>query len=195
MKKGESINQYLLLTFLILLTVLVVLIVVRISVVPGSLQKGSNLGRLKTYVVAEDDMTSDGDYEVLKDFKVDNKNRYIVTTDKKLKTLENDGGSYINIYYAIDLDKKIAIQVEDRYIGFDGYSYKDKINYKKELSDKEAKKIEKLIKRMIENPENTQPYENASEVGMYYVITSKKHKDFKIYNRGLIEEFEDMIIK
>ena len=140
-------------------------------------------------------MTSDGDYEVLKDFKVDNKNRYIVTTDKKLKTLENDGGSYINIYYAIDLDKKIAIQVEDRYIGFDGYSYKDKINYKKELSDKEAKKIEKLIKRMIEYPENTQPYENASEVGMYYLITSKKHKDFKVYNRGLIEEFEDMIIK
>ena len=44
-------------------------------------------------------------YEYCIEFRLDNANKYLVTTDTRFSTMRNDGGSHENIYYGIDLEK------------------------------------------------------------------------------------------
>ena len=179
MKKEDKINQYLLLIFLVTLTVLVVLVVIRVNMLTtGSWNlfksiSGTNIN-----------------YETLEEFKLDNEQKYKVTTDKTILTYDANG-AYTNIYYAIDLENKKVTEVEENYTGSE-YSYKDKINYVKELSDDEVKNLKDVLENMKKSPENPIPYDVDSEEGTYYILTSKDG-DSKIYNLALINDFKEIV--
>ena len=57
-------------------------------------------------------------------FEVNTIDKYIFTTDMKWLTMQNDGGSHINIYYQVDLQNNIIKKCQDEYKGFKGYVYK-----------------------------------------------------------------------
>ena len=58
--------------------------------------------------------------------KLDASSKYVITTDMKLLTMRDDGGTHYNIYYEIDLQKSTVKKCEDYYEGLDGYVYKGK---------------------------------------------------------------------
>ena len=48
-------------------------------------------------------------------FELDSANKYVITTDLRWITMQNDGGSHTSIYYQIDLDNNVIIKVEEAY--------------------------------------------------------------------------------
>ena len=51
------------------------------------------------------------DYE----FVIDSEEKFVITTDSRYSTLQDDGGSYDNIYYNIDLTNKVVTKYLERY--------------------------------------------------------------------------------
>lgn len=49
------------------------------------------------------------------EFVLNNVNKYVVTTDMRWNTMQNDGGSNTSIYYQIDLDDKVVKKIEEKY--------------------------------------------------------------------------------
>ena len=78
-------------------------------------------------------------------------NTYVIETDDQFKTLKNDGESYYDRRYLIDLKKKTVSKKESYYEGFVGEKYKDKELYTKSLNRKEIKEIKEIIKEIINN--------------------------------------------
>ena len=74
---------------------------------------------------------------------------YKVTTDLQFRTMQNDGGSHTNEYYLIDTKQNIVEKFQDRYIGFKGYEYKDKLLFKNNISEEKINKFNMLIKDII----------------------------------------------
>ena len=48
-------------------------------------------------------------------FILDSKNKYVVTTDMKWITMENDGGSNTSIYYQLDCVNNFVTKIKERY--------------------------------------------------------------------------------
>ena len=90
-------------------------------------------------------MNKDQDYYTKSDFVLDSNNKYIITTNMKWMTMQNDGGSNTNTYYQIDFNKNKIIKCVDKYVGFEGYEYKGKILYSKEISKKEKQDFEDIL--------------------------------------------------
>lgn len=114
---------------------------------------------------------------------------YTIITDTQFHTLENDGGSHTNIYYVVDFQTKIISKYEDRYIGFKGYEYKDKLIYEKELSKDKAKELNLLIDEILSKDDiNTDNNYN------YYIIKDKT-KEYKIFNTSNISKLKKILIE
>lgn len=191
MKKVDSINERLLLTFLVLLTILVILVVFKITNMTGKSEEISDQTSKENSASIEKVDTSD--FKYLENFELDSNDKYRISTDSSMLTMQNDGGSNTNIYYAIDLKTKKLYQVEDVYVGFEGYKWQNKINYLKLLSDSDIKELKRIIEQMIKNPENTMPYNSILEEGLYYIVSTNKKDQIKVYNRGLIDEFNNIV--
>lgn len=76
--------------------------------------------------------------------------KYRLITDLNQKTMRDDGGSHINQYYEIDSENMIITKYEDEYKGFEGYIYKRKKLYEKQLNESENEELNKLINKIIE---------------------------------------------
>lgn len=114
---------------------------------------------------------------------------YTIITDTQFHTLENDGGSHTNIYYVVDFQTKIISKYEDRYIGFKGYEYKDKLIYEKELSKDKSKELNLLIDEILSKDDiNTDNNYN------YYIIKDKT-KEYKIFNTSNISKLKKILIE
>lgn len=120
--------------------------------------------------------------------KIDNENEYIITTNMKWKTMQNDGGSHINIYYLIDFNESKVIKYEDKYIGFKGYEYEGKILYSKEMNELEKSEL----KSILENATNNEEEEEKLNYD-YYLISSRNDKTIKIYNYNVINRIEELL--
>ena len=122
-------------------------------------------------------------------FVLDNENKYIVTTNTKWMSMQNDGGSHTNIYYQIDLNEKSIIKCEDKYVGFKGHEYKGKIIFSKKINDIEKNELETILNDAIKN--NIYKEENMNF--NYYIVSSFNNEDVKIYDTDSIEKIESLI--
>lgn len=112
---------------------------------------------------------------------------YKIITDSKYKTLQNDGGSHINIYYKINFSTKTITKYEDSYIGFEGYEYKDKIIYKKNIDINTNKRIKLLINNLIKKED----INDKNSYSSYIVEFNGNSKE--IYNSNSIKSLEDIL--
>lgn len=115
---------------------------------------------------------------------------YIITTDSQFTTLLNDGGSHQNIYYQIDLEKKVVKKYEDKYIGFKGYEYKEKLIYEKNINYKLNNEIKYMLVALLAK-------DDIREKGkyIYYTIKSNDENIKMIYNQDSIDEIKVILNK
>lgn len=111
---------------------------------------------------------------------------YKIITDSQYKTLQNDGGSNINVYYQINLEKNKIIKYEDKYVGFTGYEYKGKIIYEKNINNSMSLKIKTIIEDLI-----TKNDINDKNNYTPYVIEFDNNKK-EIYNSESIKSLENI---
>lgn len=112
---------------------------------------------------------------------------YKIITDFQYKTLQNDGGSHINVYYQVNLKKNKIIKYEDKYVGFKGYKYKDKIIYEKIINNSINSKLKTIIEDLIAK-EDINDKNNYSP----YVIEFDDIKK-EIYNSESIDLLENIL--
>jgi hypothetical protein len=115
---------------------------------------------------------------------------YIITTDSQFTTLLNDGGSHINIYYKIDLENKLIKKYEDRYIGFKGYKYKDKLIYEKYIDNKLNTEIKYALADLLDKNDIRNEDNYA-----YYTIKSEDGNIKKIFNGKSIDRIKAILNK
>ena len=75
-----------------------------------------------------------------KDYNIDEQVKYLLITDVHQNTMLNDGGSHTNQYYEINFKNMSVVKYEDKYKGFEGYVYKRKKLYEKNLKKSENEK-------------------------------------------------------
>lgn len=114
---------------------------------------------------------------------------YKIITDFQYKTLQNDGGSHINVYYQVNLEKNKIIKYEDKYVGFKGYEYEEKIIYEKIINNSMNLKLKTIIEDLI-TKEDINDKNNYSP----YVIEFDNNKK-EIYNNESIKSLENIFNK
>ena len=122
---------------------------------------------------------------------IDNQNKYIITTDIKWISMQNDGGSHTNVYYQIDFNKSTVQKCEDKYVGFDGYEYKEKIIFSKKLSETEKSQLKSILDNAIKNGTEKTDAINFN----FYLISSFDSEDVKIYNNEIINIIKNILDK
>ncbi len=112
---------------------------------------------------------------------------YKITTDTRLKTLQNDGGSHVNVYYTVDFKNNLIVKYEDKYVGFKGYEYKDKVVYKKTISKSKSTKLKSVIDELADKEDI-----NTDNNYFCYTIEFGNNK-VEIYNEDSIEALKYII--
>ncbi len=87
-------------------------------------------------------------------FEVSSNDRYIVISQNGSYMPRSDGGSYTKVYYQIDLSKKVVRKCEDKYVGFKGFDYKEKVLNRKRLTNEEAQELKTILENEINNYSN-----------------------------------------
>ena len=122
-------------------------------------------------------------------FELDNNNKYKVITYTRWKTMRNDGGSNINIYYQIDLDNKLVSKIrEDYHANLGGTATAStETMYTKKLSDELCKKIKKSLDEFIDKED----VNNDENFDSYNILTLNKNKE--IYSLETIEDINKLL--
>jgi hypothetical protein len=103
--------------------------------------------------------------------------------------MQNDGGSYINIYYEIDLNENTIIECADKYVGFKGYEYERKIVSTKKINDIEKNELKSILNNAIKNGTD-----RVEEINFnFYVISSLGNEDIKIYDKDTINNIKAIV--
>ena len=116
---------------------------------------------------------------------------YTVTTDTQFLTMQNDGGSHMNVYYQIDLQNNTVTKFEDKYVAFEGYEYQGKIIYSKNLSKDEAGNLLNILEEMISKKDTE--IDLSSSDYKYYAISSKDYEEIAVNDYTLIKKFLDIV--
>jgi len=117
----------------------------------------------------------------------ESKGKYIIITDSRYNTLQNDGGSHSDIYYEIDLNKNEVKKFEDLYIGFKGYEYQGKLIYNKSINSSIAMNLGDLLDNLISK-------EDINDTNNYSPFVIKQgdiEKD--IYSQNSIELLKEQL--
>ena len=124
-------------------------------------------------------------------FKLDGEKKYKITTDSKYLTVRNDGGSHLNVYYNIDLDKRIYEKVNEVYKANLGGKPETTILsvYKKYINKELNNEIENLIYNLKENDDI-----NDNNNDMPYKIENL-YLNKTIYNKQSILKLKDVLDK
>jgi hypothetical protein len=112
---------------------------------------------------------------------------YKIVTDTKYRTLQDDGGSHTNIYYEVNFENNKIIKYEDKYVGLEGYEYKDKIVYKKNIDENINSKLKNLMKDLT-----TKTDINTTDNYEFYTIEYEDDK-IEIYNEESIESLNSIL--
>lgn len=129
-------------------------------------------------------------FRTAKYFVLDNEDKYIVTTNEATMTAMSDGGTHYNVRYNVDLTNKKVIKVQDYYKGFEGYKYKNRIIFEKNLSDKEIEQIKTLFKEIKESYSER----NNSTIGCYK-IDHINDETIEVYSKQYIDRIEKLLGK
>ena len=118
--------------------------------------------------------------EIIEQDKDENK-LYKITTDSYMATMLDDGGSHTNIYYTINLKESNIKKFEDKYKGNEGWLYKNKIVYDKQLNEKEKKKIRDILENISNNSDILN---SVYDVG-YYIVKLNNEEEKTTNNQEL----------
>ena len=129
--------------------------------------------------------------EEYSNFTLDSDSKYILTTNAKILTMQNDGGSHMNDYYQIDFDNNQVTKCEDKYVGFKGYEYKGKFIYTKNLSENEISELKSLIDEIITKKDDEQTPSTFNY--NYYTLSTKDYKEIRIYDESIINKLESIL--
>lgn len=120
------------------------------------------------------------------------RNIYTFVTDYKYQTLVEDNGSYISLYYEVNLNNNKIVKKSDSYVANKGYEYKGKVINTFNINDAESDSIKKIFDKIIADKDKNIDY-SASNY-KYYVLKTYKYKDGIVTNDyDLIDEFENII--
>ncbi len=119
-----------------------------------------------------------------------NKNEYIIKTDMKYRTMQNDGGSHIDIYYQIDFNKKLSIKFQSKYVGLKGYEYEAKNVNEKNLSDDEVNRLRLIIDEAWTKKDEKKdiPLDNS-----YYTIVDVNDISAIVLDKNVIDEINKIV--
>lgn len=117
--------------------------------------------------------------------------KYIIETDSKYLTMQNDGGSYNSVYYEIDFNVKEIVKISEAYhANLNGTPTTDKnVVYTRKMDNEISKEISNLITKITEK-EDTNPSDNY----MPYIIKYNEEEK-AIYNEATIKEIKEMLVK
>lgn len=119
-----------------------------------------------------------------------NKDKYVITTNMKYLTMQNDGGSNTNVYYQIDLSSKKSVKMEDKYVGFEGYEYQGKVISEKTLSDEEITKLKDIIEDIWNSKDDNKDIPVDSKL---YTITNDNNEEAKFVDEDIIKEINSLL--
>ena len=125
------------------------------------------------------------------EFNMNTSNKYIITTDMKWKTMQDDGGSYTSIYYQIDLDNKTILKYKEIHeANLGGESKTDTKNVfvhriDEKLNQELKTELDEIRKIVEENPDKT---------NLPYKINSKDF-ELTLYDKDNIKKVTDLIEK
>lgn len=110
---------------------------------------------------------------------------YVIVTDMKYLTMQNDGGSHTSIYYEINGDTVIKLQ--DEYVGFVGYKYQGKVLYQTKTKDEVLEKLKTLLDNMISNG-------SEEPSGSFAPFTIKRNEEEVIlFHEEKIQEIKELL--
>ena len=122
-------------------------------------------------------------------FVLDNENKYVITTNTKWISMQNDGGSHINVYYEIDLNENTIIECADKYVGFKGYEYERKIVSTKKINDVEKNELKSILNDAIKKASD-----KVEEINFdFYLISSFDNENIKIYDKDTINKIKSIV--
>lgn len=122
--------------------------------------------------------------------KDNNKDKYVITTNMKYLTMQNDGGSNTNVYYQVDLSSKKSVKMEDKYVGFKGYEYQGKVISEKTLSDEEVTKLKDIIENILNSKDDNKDIPVDSKL---YTITNDNNEEAKFVDEDIIKEINSLL--
>lgn len=119
-----------------------------------------------------------------------NKNKYIIKTDMKYRTMQNDGGSHTDVYYQIDFSKKVSIKLQSKYVGFEGYEYEAKNVNEKNLSDDEVNRLRLIIDEAWTKKDEKKdiPLDNS-----YYTIVDENDISAIVLDKNVIDVINKIV--
>ena len=123
------------------------------------------------------------------EFKSDTQNKYIITTDSRWITMQNDGGSNTNIYYQVDLDNNIICKVVESYVAnIGGTPEKRKnIDFTKRIDNNIQLEVKDLINEVI----TKEDINESSNYSFYTIEVLNNIK--KIYNVNTIKSIKTLL--
>lgn len=124
-------------------------------------------------------------------FELDSKNKYVIITDLRWKTMQNDGGSNTSIYYQIDLDNNIIRKVQEDYYANLGGTLRTEtdIIYTKKIDTFIQEEVKSLLTEIIAKEDI-----NDSENYHSFTIVSLNGEK-EIYNIDTIENINAILKK
>ena len=153
-------------------------------------------------------------YEYCIEFRLDNTNKYKVTTDTRFLTMRDDGGSHENIYYGIDLENRQVIKYSeyiDANMSHIFHINSRTIEFNKNLTENDANKLEVLLSNTsleeyneeYMKEEEEQSTKKSNEQGLnsgtftissaYYTVENMHYGEIQVYGDSFKEAFLDMV--
>lgn len=127
-----------------------------------------------------------------KDYNIDEQVKYLLITDMHQNTMLNDGGSHTNQYYEINFKNMSVVKYEDKYKGFEGYVYKRKKLYEKNLKKSENEKLKKYISKIIKDKQSNVDLTTSN--WKYYILIPHDNSNISYNNMEELENSKGSII-
>ena len=152
-------------------------------------------------------------YEYCIEFRLDNANKYLVTTDTRFSTMRNDGGSHENIYYGIDLEKGEVTKYQQSvnvYLELDFTTDITKIVFHKSLEENDVEELRTLLNDIYsetnhkEEDTEEETLKNATEEitpkeflpkYQFYTVSNMSYGEIDVYNEKFIQDFLNIVEK
>lgn len=116
-------------------------------------------------------------------FELDDEFKYVVQTDERWMTMQNDGGTHSNSYYEINLNKNTVEKRQDyKYKNLDASSlerleksYQGELIYGKKLKKEECEDLKTLFDSILQNSDR-----EALQGYMYFTLSSSNYSKVKM---------------
>lgn len=119
---------------------------------------------------------------------VNNDEIYKLVTDMWCKTMLNDGGSHESSYYIFDFSKNKVEKYESYYRAYEGYDYKDRLIYTKEIDKETLSSIKNTLNTLLYKEDDKE-----DNLCPFSIIHNDEEKE--IYNEESINKLNEIIFK